>query len=396
MQALERDPMQQRAKTPSTLPGVRGRRSGRVTRWVLVLLLGVCGLVSASPVDDAYLEGYAAGLLRNELDTDFSGIRVRDGVMSVPVGGLSPSERARVLQRLAAIPGVFSVTPLESPSRPVVAGAAAEDGLRMTRAAESLIYQTGSLPTGHLFKPLLADPRWAHFSAVFRNYVGDELDGNNNASVSFGETLPFYRGTVGALDLQWEVGLQAGVFSEFNLDSVSSDLINSDFIASAYTSLRRGPGSAFIRLYHQSSHLGDEFLLQTQLERVNLSYEGIDARLSWEFPGGLRVYGGGGGIFHKEPETIRTWSAQYGVEFRSPGRFEALALRPIGGIDIQHHEQNDWSTDVSVRAGLQVDNVVTYGRKLQFLVEYASGNSPAGQFYKSKVDYVGLGAHYHY
>ena len=129
---------------------------------------------------------------------------------------------------------------------------------------------------------------------------------------------------------------------------------------------------------------------------MNLSFEGADIRLSWEFPYGLRVYAGGGGIFHKEPETLDTWSTQYGAEFRSPWRFEAMALRPIAGIDIQQHQQNGWSADVSLKAGLQVDNVVTYGRTLQFLLEYASGNSPAGQFYKSKVEYVGVAAHYNY
>ena len=366
--------------------------------WQMVVLgaLVVPGTARATPSENAYLEGYAAGLLKRDFDTDFSGIKVRRGVMKVPVGGLSSSDRIAVLQLVATIPGVFEVKPIEGTLEPMVDGSASRDGLRMTGTADTVTFETGSLPIGHLFKPLLADPRWAHFSATFRNYVGDELAGNNNASVSFGETLPFYRGNVGRSAMQWEVGLQAGVFSEFNLDAPSSDLVNSDFIAAAYSSIRRGPASAFLRLYHQSSHLGDEFLLQTKLERVNLSFEGADIRFSWEFPYGLRVYAGGGGIFHKEPETLDAWSTQYGAEFRSPWRFEAMALRPVAGIDIQQHQQNGWSTDVSVRAGAQVDNVVTYGRTLQFLFEYASGNSPAGQFYKSKVDYIGFGAHYNY
>ena len=93
--------------------------------------------------------------------------------------------------------------------------------------------------------------------------------------------------------------MQAAVFSDFNLGAPSSDLINTDFIASAYASARTGQASAFARVYHQSSHLGDEFLLRrlTDVERINLSYEGADLRLSYELPYGLRVYGGGGGIF---------------------------------------------------------------------------------------------------
>ena len=95
------------------------------------------------------------------------------------------------------------------------------------------------------------------------------------------------------------MGLQAAVFSDFNLGAPSSDLINTDFIASAYASARTGQASAFARVYHQSSHLGDEFLLRrlTDVERINLSYEGADFRLSYELPYGLRVYGGGRGFF---------------------------------------------------------------------------------------------------
>ena len=80
-----------------------------------------------------------------------------------------------------------------------------------------MLLQTGILPEGHLFKPLLADPRWAHFSAAYRNYVGNNIDGNNNGAVSFGETIPFYRANLRRYAAQWEVGLQAAVFSDFNL-----------------------------------------------------------------------------------------------------------------------------------------------------------------------------------
>ncbi len=230
-----------------------------LTRIAAAFCLTLAGIALASPVDNAYLEGYAAGLLSKEFAFDFTGIKVRRGVMKVPVGGLAANDRTRVLQLLATIPGVFEVRPIERIADRIIEGSAEQDGLRMTGLPSAAIFETGALPAGHLFRPLLADPRWAHFSAAFRNYVDDELDGNNNASVSFGETLPFYRGNLGASAAQWEIGLQAGVFSEFNLDARSSDLINSDFVASIYSSLRIGAGSAFLRVYHQSSHLGDEF-----------------------------------------------------------------------------------------------------------------------------------------
>ena len=132
------------------------------------------------------------------------------------------------------------------------------------------------------------------------------------------------------------------------------------------------------------------------MERINLSYEGIDLKLSYELPYGIRVYGGGGGIFHKEPSTIKPWSVQYGMEFRSPWRIESAAMRPIMAVDVKNHEQNNWNADVSARAGVQFDNFQTFNRKFQVLAEYFNGNSPTGQFFKEKVEYIGLGLHYHF
>ncbi|MDD1627277.1 MAG: DUF1207 domain-containing protein, partial [Methylococcaceae bacterium] len=166
-----------------------------------------------------------------------------------------------------------------------------------------------------------------------------------------------------------------------------------------YSTVRAGQFSAFGRIYHQSSHLGDEFLLRkmnTKFERVNLSYEGADLRLSYELPYGIRVYGGGGGLFHKEPSTLKPWSTQYGVEFRSPWRIDFLSMRPIVAADLKNFEENNWSTDVSARAGVQFDNLQVLGRKLQILGEYYNGYTPSGQFYKTKVEYFGVGAHFYF
>ena len=69
--------------------------------------------------------------------------------------------------------------------------------------------------------------------------------------------------------------------------------------------------------------------------------------------------------------------------------------RPIAGVDLQHREQNDWSVDFSARAGVQLDGVLAT-RKMQLLIEYFNGRSPNGQFYREKIEYIGLGTHFHF
>jgi len=368
-----------------------------ITVWALMLM--PASFAYATAQDDIYIAGYAAGALKHSLKLDMPPLIVRDGVITLPVGSLEAADRAKAVQLLWEIPGVNAVKTSESTSQQRVssgANAAQVSGNEAVPATESALLPTGFIPKEQLFKPLLADTRWAHFSAAYRNYQSKNFDGIDIASVSFGETIPFYRSNFGQSTAQWEAGLQAGVFSDFNLNASSSDLINTDFIAAAYSSMRAGQFSAFGRLYHQSSHLGDEFLLRTKLERVNLSYEGVDLKLSYELPYGVRLYGGGGGLFHKEPSALKVWSAQYGIEFRSPWRMDFASMRPIVAADIKHYDENNWSTDVSARAGVEFENLQVLGRKLQILVEYYNGFTPSGQFYKEKVEYIGLGAHYHF
>ena len=366
---------------------------------VVGVMLIPASFAHATTQDDSYIAGYAAGVLKQSLKLEMPSLNVKDGVITLPTGSLETADRAKAVQLLSEIPGVNAVKVSEATSQQSVdnpANAAQAPGEETVSANESIILPTGLLPKGQLFKPLIADPRWAHFSAAYRNYKSGTFDGNDIASVSFGETIPFYRSNFGQSTVQWEAGIQAGVFSDFNLDASSSDLVNTDFIASAYSSMRAGQFSAFGRIYHQSSHLGDEFLLRTKLERVNLSYEGADLKLSYELPYGVRVYGGGGGLFHKEPSTLKVWSAQYGVEFRSPWRIDFLSMRPIAAADLKNYEENNWSTDISARAGVQFDNLQVLGRNLQILAEYYNGYTPSGQFYKDKVEYAGIGAHFHF
>jgi len=69
--------------------------------------------------------------------------------------------------------------------------------------------------------------------------------------------------------------------------------------------------------------------------------------------------------------------------------------RPIAAVDMQNREENNWHVDISARAGVQFEGVLV-SRNLQLLLEYFRGHSPNGQFYKQKLDYLGLGAHFHF
>jgi hypothetical protein len=367
---------------------------------LLALALGAWAAPAwAGPAEDAYLQGYAAAVLEREFAVRDASVVVKDGVVTVRPESIRPDDRAKALAAISGIRGVNRVVMEAQPGPPGPAPA-----LPPPTAAERVPapgpkpeprLPTGWLPAGLLFDPLLADPRWPSFSAAYQRYI-DDKDFRDVAAVSFGETFPFYRGDV-PMGGQWEIGFQAGVFAIFDMDSDSHDLINADYFAAIPVSYRNGPFSAIARVFHQSSHLGDEFLLRTKTNRINLSYEGVDARLSYDFlDRAVRVYGGAGYLFDQDPSSIKPWSIQYGVELQSPWTLWNGLARPILAADFQHRQENDWSADASARGGLQFESVQVLGRKLQLTLEYFNGHSPNGQFYKDRIQYFGLGAHLFY
>ena len=344
---------------------------------------------AAQPSDD-FIQGYATAVVAMTCPASVESIRVDDGVIYLRGVTLSEEEKTELHNILSDTKGVIRVEFVPERKR---SDATNDHAKEKEEAAEPGEHLPVFLPKDQLFQSLLADPRWPHFSASFQRYIKDDQL-RNAASANFGESFGIYR-FGGPWKSTMELGIQAGVFSIFDLDSQSFDLINADYLVGIPLTLKKGNFANLTRIFHQSSHLGDEFLLRGQTEeRINLSYESVNSMFSYHLPVGFRVYAGGGYIFHKDPSDLDPWSTQAGLEFRSPWFWLKGALRPVAGVDVQNRQESNWSTDVSARVGIQFENPDFLSRKLQLLFEYYSGKSPNGQFYDRKIETFGLGLHF--
>jgi Protein of unknown function (DUF1207) len=354
-----------------------------VAASVMVVPGSAAGAPEARPFaeEDSFLAGYATAVLEREFGLENVDLRVTGGLLELDPDALGDADPEAVRATLAGIRGLR--VELAAPGEPVAPAAPPQ--------APEVVAGTGFLPNRPLFDELIADPRWPRFSASLQGYGDDsELDVVFNGN--FGATLPVY-GFEAAGGL-FQVGVQGGVFSIFDLNSDSFDLINSDFIAAIPFTARFGPWSAQARLFHQSSHLGDEFLLRSRTDRINLSFEGLDALLSLDLPGEvLRLYGGGGVLVHSDPD-LDPLSVQAGIEASSPQSVLGDVLFPIAAFDIQSSEETDWQGDYSVRAGVEIRAGLLAERRLQLLLEYFNGRSPNGQFFERDLEYVGTGLYY--
>ncbi len=257
-------------------------------------------------------------------------------------------------------------------------------------------------PENDVFRPLWADPKQPQLFAALQGVRVRSNDSSVNlGSVGFGENI----GLVGRRDgcNGWQVGLLGGVFAQFDLDSGSTDLINADYVIGIPVSWRRGLFSTRVRLYHQSSHLGDEFLLRDpQFNRVNLSFEALEAILSLDAPGGWgRVYAGGSYLIHREPATLDRIGVQWGVELRGRTvvapilrtQMPRLRLTPVFGADFKSFEELSWMVNTNVVGGIEWSKAGA-DRRLRLLANYYHGFAPYGQFFALEVEWFGIGLYF--
>lgn len=363
-------------------------------KWINVLVVLSCLLLgwmpSAIAVEDSYIAGYAAAVLQHEFNATNASLFVKDGVVTVYAVSLGTLDRAKVQTALESIPGVKRVEVIEGNADSMAPETPPSDAITQ----EIPKPESKFLPDGLLFDPLHADPRWPHFSVAYR-HISKGSEPEETGSANFGETFAIYRDAA-PFNGQWEIAFQGGVFSVFDLNASSKDLVNADYTAGLLASYRTGSLSGFLRIHHQSSHLGDEFILNNQPDRINLSYEEIDVKLSYELFDWFRVYGGGGILMNRDPDTLGRGASQFGAELASPWTLLGGKIRPVAYGDFQINERSNWIVNRSLMAGLQFENARIGDRKLQLLMEYYKGASPNGQFYSQRTEWVGVGLHLYY
>ena len=252
------------------------------------------------------------------------------------------------------------------------------------------------LPVKDLFRPLLADPKEPRFQ-VSALRVDSDVHDNMVAAVGFGENFGIARWPGRHAKEAWQLNLSAAVFAQFDLDAPSDDLVNADYIVGFPVSYRNDRWSVRARFYHQSSHLGDEFLLRVHPDRVNLSFESLETLVSYEWEQ-WRVYGGGEYLIFREPEELDPGVLHAGIEYRAGEPTWHIgtlgAVRLVGGLDVKSWEQHDWDAAFSLKTGLEFRpqrDTEQRGRYWQLLLEFYDGPSPYGQFYTYEVRYWGLG-----
>lgn len=345
-------------------------------------------ILANDSVDDQYVRGYISSLFKNSYNIAEESFDYKNGILTLDknyTGGENPETFIeKITTNTKDIKEIKKIVWKNEISKPTSS----------KKKKRRPFLENLSMPSGHLFQPLIADPNWPRFTLAYQYYTRDKYSTHVFAP-NFGASFGLLKFTEEDNSESWELGVQAGLFAIMDIGSKPTALINADYYVGLPLTYSSGSYSQMIKFYHLSSHLGDEFMLTKEgkkIKRINLSYEGIDALFSYYF-GKLRVYGGGGYLVHKEPAFVKRGKVQCGLEYLSETTFLNGMLRPVSAIDFKFLESTKWSGQISIKTGIQFENHSSFSKKVQLMLEYYQGNSIHGQFFRNKVEYFGIGLH---
>ncbi len=231
------------------------------------------------------------------------------------------------------------------------------------------------LPAGHVFAPLLADPREpANEIAVHQDlkYFDGELGG----------TLDLIRWTPWDKSI-WGWGFSgAGFLSLLNNSSHNAGqsfrLVDIDLELGTYVSESCGLFSNRLEVVQQSSHLGDAF---SSLQPVPADREGWKFTDAWQASGSLRLIAGAGGWFSAKPSAPPVF-AQLGAELGSAyAPWDSnLLFRGYLAYDLKMGAEASGDLDQNFEAGFQWKGLAEGSPGFRFAVLYYNGDNLSGQF----------------
>ncbi len=347
---------------------------------------------SVNGVTDCYFEGYIQSLI----DMNYYEYKVIVVVKERDVWLYNLPKNALISKSIISfvkdVPGVKDVHAVEGEPPPKKD----RETARMERAVPRQIKGIWFPQTTVLFLPLVASPRQVVNSIGYRG--GDRVMGKKAGAVSLGDVFPLFR-WIDVFpwhgDLQFDI--ESGIWSVFNFDphpdiAGGTELVNTDFYVGLPFTYAVNKWSWRFRVYHISSHLGDEFMVNHPgFDRKNPSFEAFDAYMSYQAYGWWRLYVGPGVILHSDKSfPMKYWYVEYGTEMRFWGTkmyYHRLYGTFFTGAHFRTWQRLKADFDGTFVFGYEWSKLQGVGRKIRLFAQYHKGFSLEGQFFRDRTQY---------
>ena len=222
---------------------------------------------------------------------------------------------------------------------------------------------------------------------IFSARRGDSQFGQEpEAEVAVGENFPVIALRRGERPVTLGFGTQ--VYGRFSLGDRKSALISNDWVVGLNTTAALGRWTVTGEIYHESSHLGDEYSDRFSATRLDWTREVAAAWVTYG-TGPVRITGNLSYVLIDELHLKRPGAALAAdYEGRPFGRFLGGPVRPVGGIFFQGEAATDWRISTSAKLGIALSR--SGGRReIGFAVIAHDGLSTQRQFFRRESRYIG-------
>ena len=247
------------------------------------------------------------------------------------------------------------------------------------------VYTT--FPGTLLWEPPLAlkrEPRLEILGTSLNNLVNDStLDANIGTVVG----LTRVRG------IGHDVSVQLDLFANVLTRLSPEDLIATDYRFGFPLTARWGDWQSKLAYEHTSAHLGDEFLRNTGRRPINFAKDEIVVGLGRFLPEyDLRLYGQVSYAFFQDlagdPERYRY---DLGGQWTPRPAMGGGPGAPYVAVNVDFRGEQDYEPNVAAQVGYQVRNPFQRLAGVRVFVEYRTGKSLFGQFFRDQETFTAVG-----
>jgi hypothetical protein len=248
--------------------------------------------------------------------------------------------------------------------------------------------QARLFPAVQSFELPEASPRvYGVVGRVLSTRRGESRFGNEReAEVVLGENLPLVAIRRGPRPIVLGIGSQ--VYGRFSLDDAKSALISVDWVAGLNTTAVFGPLAFTMQVYHESSHLGDEYGDRFQVQRLDWSREVVAGWATYE-AGRWQLSTGASYVIYDGLDLPKAGAA-FGIDLGGGGhRILTRAVEPVIGLYTEATAATRWRMSTSAKLGLALRGKEGT-RSIGLALIAHDGLSTQRQFFRQESRYVGM------
>jgi hypothetical protein len=261
-------------------------------------------------------------------------------------------------------------------------------GLTVLLCSTPALAQERFFPAVRSFELPEASPRvYGVVGRVLSTRRGESRFGKEReGEVVLGENVPLVAIKRGPRPIV--LGLGSQVYGRFSLADSKTALISVDWVAALNTTAQFGAFAITMQLYHESSHLGDEYEDRFQAERVDWSREVVAGWATYG-AGSWRLTGGASYVLY-DGLSLPKGAAALGIDVGG-GRHRILAraVEPVLGLYAEATGATRWRLSNSAKLGLAFRGKEGT-RRVGLAIIAHDGLSTQRQFFREESRYVGL------